>query len=307
MAENDDELNEAIKHSRTNDISPAHNTDPAHITSPAYNMHPAYDIDPAYILSIDVDKIEEILKMWWLLSDETQQKIAKKIIQLVGGCTHHPPAKKILMNFVNVLQNQNDCKVIYAIKKIGYIWFGKLVELGMSKDTIKRSFNRLEKMGFINSADLEDIQDTKIIYIFPSINHIKQANIKILTDYAKILFHEHNLEVDSSFKNKVDKFAEELKNIQPQDIKAKKVEMKIKQKRRKDPLFKYWERIDTYLKRKGIEKRVINANSIKYIGLTSDKLRKLEDANYISPIQAPSVVKTFYVKTLKELEKEGIL
>jgi len=280
----------------------------AHQLSSAQNMHSAHNINPAYILSIDINKIEEILKMWELLNDENKQKIIKKIIQVGGMCTHHPPVKKILINFANVLQNQNDCNVVYAIKEIGYIWLGKLIEFGMSKDTIKRSFNRLEEMGFIRSADSDELENSKLLYVFSSISHFEQAKIKTFTEYGELLFKKASLDVNEIFRNKVEDFLDRLKNLQPTDIKKKKIKAKIKKKRREDPSFKYWEKLNRYVIDKNIEERVLSVNTIGgSLGVSGDKIKKLEETGYIKRIATDSVVAIFRIKTLDELEKEGIL
>ena len=79
------------------------------------------------------------------------------------------------------------------------------------------------------------------------------------------------------------------------------MERKIK-RMRKDPLFKWWLKLDEYIESKGVKNRTINANITKSIsGITPRVLRRLEGANYIVPIETPSVIKYFYVKTIDEI------
>jgi len=292
MAENDDELNRAIDDNRViiNHPMIKHGRD-------MFN-HPA--VENGIV-------VEKSHKEKNAINELENNEILLKFLQQVGtGLYLYPPAKKILMNWQNVLSNQIDCMVIYAIRKIGFIWKGKLVEFGIHRDSIQKSFMRLEEMGFIKPIDKEDIIP-QLPLVFPSYQHFQQAKIKSFTKIGKILFDKVELDIKPAFKQKIDEFAQFLKSINPQEIEITRIERKIKRKRRKDPLFKYWEKLDEYFKRKEISNRTINANSIKFIGITPDKLRRLEQAKYIQPIQTPSVVKTFYVKTLKELEKEGIL
>ena len=282
MEKNDDKLNRAIEHSR--DIN---------------NSRDIYN-SPVMKNSIVV---EELHREKNNINDEN---LLKFLQQVGAGVYLYPPAKKILMNWQNVLNNRIDCVVVYAIREIGFIWKGKLVELGVNRDSAQKSFMRLEEMEFIRPLDKEDIIP-QLPLVFPSYQHFQQAKIKTFTKIGKILFDKIELDIKPTFKQKIDEFAQYLKSIDPKEIEITRRERKIKRKRRMDPLFKYWEKLNEYFKRKEIDNRIINANSIKFIGITPDKLRRLEQAGYIRPIQTRSIVKTFYVKTLKELEKEGIL
>ena len=271
------------------------------VTNPTHLVYPANTVNPDYILSMDIDKINQVFHQLEYYDDKTKHEIIKKIIQVAGICVCHPAVKKILVDFAKVMQNPNDCKVVYSIRKIGYIWEGKLIEFGMNKETVKRCFTRLGKLRFIEPANSNDIENSKLGLVFPSYSHLKQARIKKLTEYGVNLFKKADLEVDETFKQKVDEFSDFLNSINPQEAGTIIMERKIK-RMRKDPLFKWWLKLDEYIESKGVKNRTINANITKSIsGITPRVLRRLEGANYIVSIETPSVIKYFYVKTIAEI------
>lgn len=142
-------------------------------------ISPANDISPATLISRAKEFLESLQNNKNKIYESND--IILKFLQLVvAGNVLLPPAAKILKNWHNALQNQNDRMVLYAIRQIGFIWQGKLIEFGMNKDSIKKSFSRLQKMGFIQSID--GCIDSRITLIFPSQKHLQQAKLKTFTE-----------------------------------------------------------------------------------------------------------------------------